>query len=398
MSDLPKNAAPILNVEGLIKIYGTRRVVDGVSFHVNHGEIVGLLGPNGAGKTTSFRMACGLISTNGGMVYLGSQNVTDWAMYKRCRDGGLGYLPQDRSVFQKLTVQNNLIGIMEMIGIKRAERKVRCDELLEKFHLTHLRHSYGGSLSGGERRRLEIARSLVSNPKIILLDEPFAAIDPVTVAGIQEIIRNLAAEGISILITDHSVQDTLEITQRSYVVQAGKVLCHGTPDEVLANPEARKVYFGENVSRHAVTKLPDSSRPSAEPPAVRHSPFPVRRRPVDPEWEVPNTEVVIKEKTERHEPISAGTKPFHLQFHSPAAKDTDAGDSPPVVEIRTAPPVESPPVPLAGGGAEKSGIRRLKPIASSITPDVPPEEAKTPDDPGMSSIIRNLGQLVWKNK
>jgi lipopolysaccharide export system ATP-binding protein len=259
--------SPVLRVEGLVKIYGQRRVVDGVSFHVKEGEIVGLLGPNGAGKTTSFRMACGLINKNGGVVYLGSQDVTNWPMYQRSREGGMGYLPQDRSVFQKLSVQNNLYGIMEMLGIKRAVRKRRCDELLEKFQLTHLRYNYGGGLSGGERRRLEIARSLVSDPKIILLDEPFAAVDPITVTGIQEIIRQLANEGISILITDHSVQDTLQITQRSYVIQAGRVLCHGTPEEVLSNPEARKVYFGENVNvnnLHSVPRRPTSESSSKQ--------------------------------------------------------------------------------------------------------------------------------------
>ncbi|MDR2115359.1 MAG: LPS export ABC transporter ATP-binding protein [Planctomycetaceae bacterium] len=255
-------SSPILKVEGLVKIYGKRRVVDGVSFHVNKGEIVGLLGPNGAGKTTSFRMACGLINTNGGIVYLGSQDVTNWPMYRRSREGGMGYLPQDRSVFQKLSVQNNLYGIMEMLGIKRSVRKRRCDELLEKFQLTHLRYNYGSGLSGGERRRLEIARSLVSDPKIILLDEPFAAVDPITVTGIQEIIRQLSSEGISILITDHSVQDTLQITQRSYVIQSGRVLCHGTPEDVLNDPEARKVYFGENVNVNNIHSI--SLRHSSE--------------------------------------------------------------------------------------------------------------------------------------
>jgi lipopolysaccharide export system ATP-binding protein len=238
----------ILRADGLVKIYGKRRVVDGVSFHVNKGEIVGLLGPNGAGKTTSFRMVCGLISSNGGIVHLGLHDITNWPMYRRSREGGMGYLPQDKSVFQKLSVQNNLLAVMEMIGIKKHERMNRCDELLEKFKLTHLRRNMGGSLSGGEKRRLEIARALVSNPKIILLDEPFAAVDPITVTSIQSIIRQLSIDGISILITDHSVQDTLQITHRSYVIRAGQVLCHGTPEEVLSNTEARKVYFGENVS------------------------------------------------------------------------------------------------------------------------------------------------------
>jgi lipopolysaccharide export system ATP-binding protein len=238
----------VLRADGLVKIYGKRRVVDGVSFHVNKGEIVGLLGPNGAGKTTSFRMVCGLISSNGGIVYLGPHDITNWPMYRRSREGGMGYLPQDKSVFQKLSVQNNLLAIMEMIGVKRHERITRCDELLEKFKLIHLRRNMGGSLSGGEKRRLEIARALVSNPKIILLDEPFAAVDPITVTSIQTIIRQLSNEGISVLITDHSVQDTLQITHRSYVIRTGQVLCHGTPEEVLNNAEARKVYFGDNVN------------------------------------------------------------------------------------------------------------------------------------------------------
>ena len=377
-----ESASAILRAEGLVKIYGTRRVVDGVSFQVNKGEIVGLLGPNGAGKTTSFRMACGLINTNGGIVYLGNQDVTEWPMYRRSRDGGMGYLPQDRSVFQKLSVQNNLYGVMEMIGMKKADRKQRCEELLEKFNLAHLRHSFGGSLSGGERRRLEIARSLVSEPKIILLDEPFAAIDPVTVASIQEIIRKLSAEGIAILITDHSVQDTLEITKRSYVIQAGKVLCHGTPEEVLANPEARKVYFGEAVQRDRFRS--DRSEPSPPPPSHGHkkhsSPAPRR---IDPEWEVPKTEILM-EKTPKHEPIKGQVRPFHLQFHTPSSKEATP------TEVLTVP---SPPA------EEPSGIRsskRLRPISASITPEVSSEEETPQNDPGMSSIIRNLGQLIWK--
>jgi len=388
MIEYAESAPTVLKVEGLVKIYGTRRVVDGVSFHVSKGEVVGLLGPNGAGKTTSFRMACGLINTNGGIVYLGTQNVTDWPMYRRSRDGGMGYLPQDRSVFQKLSVQNNLYGVMEMIGMKKTERKQRCEELLEKFHLTHLRQSYGGSLSGGERRRLEIARSLVSNPKIILLDEPFAAIDPVTVASIQEIIRKLASEGIAILITDHSVQDTLEITRRSYVIQAGKVLCHGKPEEVLADPEARKVYFGENVQRDRFRSDGSPQRPAIGTPQLR-KPLPhVPSRRVDPDWEVPKTEIIEKERIEKnrkHEPIAGPARPFHLQFHTPSRTES----TPPEVLTVPSKPVEQP---------DRQPGKRLRPISSSIMPDVPPDSDERPpqDDPGMSSIIRNLGQLIWK--
>ena len=236
-----------LKVDGLIKTYGKRRVVDGVSFYVGNDEIVGLLGPNGAGKTTSFRMTCGMIEPEAGTVFLNGLEVTRWPMYRRARDGGMGYLAQESSVFRKLTVEQNLLGVMEMLGVDRRTRRERCDELLGQFNITHLRKSMAISLSGGERRRLEIARALVSNPKIILLDEPFTGIDPVTIASIQEIIRQLRTKGIAILITDHQVRETLQITSRSYVIAKGKVMCHGTPEEVLANPEARKYYFGENL-------------------------------------------------------------------------------------------------------------------------------------------------------
>jgi lipopolysaccharide export system ATP-binding protein len=237
----------MLEVQGLVKTYGARRVVDGVNFRVSQGEIVGLLGPNGAGKTTSFRMTCGLIVPNAGTVKLDGKDITNWPMYRRAREGGMGYLAQESSVFRKLSVEKNLLGVMEMLGFDRKTRFKRCDELLEKFDITRLRKSLAQSLSGGERRRLEIARALVSDPKIILLDEPFTGIDPVTIASIQKIVRRLREEGIAILITDHQVRETLQITDRSYVIRAGKVICHGNPVEVLANPEARKYYFGEDM-------------------------------------------------------------------------------------------------------------------------------------------------------
>ncbi len=238
----------MLEVQGLVKIYGDRRVVDGVDFRVEPGEIVGLLGPNGAGKTTSFRITCGMIEANAGKVLLGGDDVTNWPMYRRAHDGGMGYLAQESSVFRKLSVEKNLLGVMEMLGMDRKTRRSRCDELLEQFDITRLRKAVAMSLSGGERRRLEIARCLVSDPKIILLDEPFTGIDPVTIASIQKIIRNLRGDGISILITDHQVRETLQITDRSYVIRAGQVLCHGTPDEVLSNPEARECYFGDDMN------------------------------------------------------------------------------------------------------------------------------------------------------
>ncbi|MGA2259153.1 MAG: LPS export ABC transporter ATP-binding protein [Thermoguttaceae bacterium] len=247
----------MLEVQGLVKYYGARCVVDGVDFCVDQGEIVGLLGPNGAGKTTSFRMTCGMIEPNQGKVVLNNLDVTRWPMYRRAREGGMGYLAQESSVFRKLTVEKNLLGVMELLGMDRKTRYARCDELLDQFDIKRLRKSVALSLSGGERRRLEIARALVSNPKIILLDEPFTGIDPVTIASIQKIIRGLKHDGIAILITDHQVRETLQITDRSYVIRAGKVLCHGRPDEVLSNPEAREYYFGENMDLgHHAPPLP----------------------------------------------------------------------------------------------------------------------------------------------
>ena len=237
----------ILEVRGFVKTYGRRRVVDGVDFDVERGQIVGLLGPNGAGKTTCFRMTCGMIEPDAGQVVLQGIDVTRWPMFRRARQGGMGYLAQESSVFRKLSVENNLLGVMEMLGMDRKTRRQRCEQLLEQFGITRLRKTKARSLSGGERRRLEIARCLVSEPELILLDEPFTGIDPVTISSIQGIIRQLRDGGIAILITDHQVRETLEITDSSYVIRDGRVLCHGHPEEVLQNPEARKYYFGEGM-------------------------------------------------------------------------------------------------------------------------------------------------------
>ena len=236
---------PILEVNGLVKSFGRRRVVDGVSFEVDHGEIVGLLGPNGAGKTTSFRMTCGMIQPDKGQVFLNEQDVTQWPMYRRAREGGMGYLPQQTSVFAKLSTEQNLLAMMELLGMNRRQRKLRCDELLEQFRITHIRRSKAGKLSGGEKRRLEIARCLVSNPEIIMLDEPFAGIDPVTVQSIQGIIGDLRDRGISILITDHAAREILQITDRTYVISEGQVLCSGTAEEIVRHDEVREKYLGD---------------------------------------------------------------------------------------------------------------------------------------------------------
>lgn len=271
------NSMPILEVQGLVKSYGTRRVVDGVSFSVERAEIVGLLGPNGAGKTTSFRMTCGMIEPDKGEVMLGGKDVTSWPMYRRAKEG-MGYLAQESSVFKRLTVEQNLLGVMELLGKDWKTRKRVCDDLLEQFKITHLRRSRAGSLSGGERRRLEIARCLVSDPEIILLDEPFTGIDPKTIQSIQGIIRELRSRGISILITDHQVRETLEITDRSYVIHKGSVLCHGTPREVLSHAEARERYFGDGIDLGTAGPPPPHMRPEeGDAGDERENDIPIKR-------------------------------------------------------------------------------------------------------------------------
>ncbi len=235
----------LLNCTGLKKTYpGGKRAVDGIDFYVDRGEIVGLLGPNGAGKTTTFRMACGLVAPTAGRVLLRGADVTNWPMYKRARHG-MGYLPQDDSCFKKLTVEQNLFAVLEYLDINRKERFRRTDDLLERFGLADKRKQLAGTLSGGERRRLEISRCLASRPELILLDEPFTGIDPVTIHGIQDIIRDLRDRGISILLTDHRERETLTITDRSYIVCAGKVIVSGDAETVLSDPNAQASYFGK---------------------------------------------------------------------------------------------------------------------------------------------------------
>lgn len=235
---------PILEAVGLQKTYGRRRVVDGVNLTVGKAEIVGLLGPNGAGKSTSFRMICGMVEPDRGRVYLGGRDVTNWPMFRRAKDGHMGYLPQEPSVFKKLTVEQNISSLLELLGVDRVTRKKRTNELLEEFNITHIRKSRAGGLSGGERRRLEIARCLVSNPEIVMLDEPFAGIDPVTVQSIQGVIQQLRDSGISVLITDHAAREILQTVERCYVIYQGQVLIDGTPDEVKQHPKVREEYLG----------------------------------------------------------------------------------------------------------------------------------------------------------
>jgi lipopolysaccharide export system ATP-binding protein len=234
-----------LRADHLIKRYKGRAVVNGVSVEVNQGEIVGLLGPNGAGKTTSFYMIVGLIRPNEGTIYLDDQDITALPMYRRAQLG-LGYLAQEASVFRKLSVEDNLKAVLEMTALSKSEQRAKVEELLEEFGLTHIRKNRGDLLSGGERRRTEIARALAVDPKFILLDEPFAGVDPIAVEDIQEIIRTLRNKNIGILITDHNVQETLRITDRTYLLFEGAILKSGTAEELASDEQVRRVYLGEN--------------------------------------------------------------------------------------------------------------------------------------------------------
>ncbi|MCE7067231.1 LPS export ABC transporter ATP-binding protein [Dyadobacter sp. CY326] len=235
----------ILRTENLVKKYGVRLVNNNVSYQVEQGEIVGLLGPNGAGKTTSFYMAVGLVKPNSGKVYLDDKDITSLPMYKRARLG-LGYLAQEASVFRSLTVEENIRAVLEMTDMSRADQKLKVEELLEEFHLTHVRKSKGMVLSGGERRRTEIARSLAVDPKFILLDEPFAGVDPIAVEDIQSIVAKLKHKNIGILITDHNVNETLSITDRAYLLFEGKILKQGSAEELAEDEVVRRVYLGQN--------------------------------------------------------------------------------------------------------------------------------------------------------
>lgn len=228
----------------LVKKYRKRAVVDGVSVEVQPGEIVGLLGPNGAGKTTTFYMIIGFIRPNSGKVFIGDREITRTAMYRRARLG-IGYLPQETSVFRKLTVEENIMAILQMRKIGRKERSRKLEELLEQLDIKHLRKQKAYSLSGGERRRVEISRTLVGDPKFILLDEPFAGIDPIAVEDIQKIISALTERGLGVLITDHNVRETLSICSRAYIMCDGKILKSGTSQFLAEDPEARKIYLGE---------------------------------------------------------------------------------------------------------------------------------------------------------
>ncbi|HEY5814353.1 MAG TPA: LPS export ABC transporter ATP-binding protein [Terrimicrobiaceae bacterium] len=236
---------PLLSTDKLVKIYGGRTVVNGVNINVKRGEIVGLLGPNGAGKTTTFYMIVGLIRPNAGRVIFEDRDVTSMAMYRRSREG-MGYLPQEESIFRKLTVQENIMAILETTKLSKEARKQRCDELLTQFGIEHLAKNMALTLSGGEKRRLTIARSLVTEPSLLMLDEPFSGVDPIAVYDVQQIIQDLRTQGLAILITDHNVRETLNIVDRAYLIFEGRVESQGTKDFLLNDPISRKLYLGEN--------------------------------------------------------------------------------------------------------------------------------------------------------
>lgn len=248
----------LLRAEHLIKKYKTRTVVNNVSFEVKQGEIVGLLGPNGAGKTTSFYMVVGLVKPNEGHIYLESEDITRLPMYKRARKG-LGYLPQEASVFRKMSVEDNLKAVLEMTDLSRAEQKDKMESLLDEFSLHKVRKSNGEVLSGGERRRTEIARALAVSPKFILLDEPFAGVDPIAVEDIQSIIFSLREKNIGVLITDHNVHETLSITDRAYLLFEGKILKEGSAEQLAEDEQVRRVYLGENFILRRKTPNPSDS-------------------------------------------------------------------------------------------------------------------------------------------
>ena len=239
------NEQMVLRAEGLIKRYGKRTVVNDVSFNVRQGEIVGLLGPNGAGKTTSFYMTTGLIVPNGGHIYLGQQEVTKFPVYKRAR-AGIGYLAQEASVFRKMSVEDNILSVLETTGKPRQYQIQKLEELIKEFRLQKVRRNKGDQLSGGERRRTEIARCLAIEPKFIMLDEPFAGVDPIAVEDIQHIVWRLKYKNIGILITDHNVHETLNITDRAYLLFEGRILFRGEPEELASNPIVKEKYLGSN--------------------------------------------------------------------------------------------------------------------------------------------------------
>lgn len=277
-----------LHCQNLVKKYGLRTVVNGVSIYVDQGEIVGLLGPNGAGKTTSFYMITGLIKPNAGKIFLDNEEITGYPMYRRAQKG-IGYLAQEASVFRKLSVEDNILSVMELSSFTKAQRKERMERLIEEFGLQTVRKSYGIQLSGGERRRCEIARALALDPKFILLDEPFAGVDPIAVEDIQHIVSRLKTKDIGVIITDHNVHETLAITDRAYLLYEGSILESGTAQELADNPEVRRKYLGQNFELRTIVSINSGNKKEPEP-SKKEEPAPL----------IPNEEY-IQEAMEREQ-------------------------------------------------------------------------------------------------
>lgn len=257
MEELQRSELQTIHLKGLTKSYKKRKVVDDVSIEISQGDIIGLLGPNGAGKTTTFYMTVGLIQPDKGAIFMGETNITSLPMYRRARMG-IGYLPQEASVFRKMSVEDNILAILELLPISQKARHERLEKLLDEFHLQHVRKSMGGVVSGGERRRTEIARVLAIRPKFILLDEPFAGIDPIAIEDIQQIIQNLKSRNIGILITDHNVQETLSICDKAYIMISGSVFRQGTAQELSQDPDVRRHYLGSQFRLKKVNRKKDT--------------------------------------------------------------------------------------------------------------------------------------------
>ncbi len=256
----------VLRTEHLVKKYGKRTVANDVSIELHQGEIVGLLGPNGAGKTTTFYMTTGLVTANEGRIFLNDEEITHYPMYKRAKLG-IGYLPQEASVFRKMTVEDNLRAVLEMTSFSKEYQKEKVEQLIREFNLEKVRKNLGDRLSGGERRRTEIARCLAIEPRFVMLDEPFAGVDPIAVQEIQDVVWRLKDKNIGILITDHNVDETLQITDRAYLLFEGKILFHGTPEELAANPIVRKNYLGRDFQLKKKTRAADHEEIFVERPA-----------------------------------------------------------------------------------------------------------------------------------
>jgi lipopolysaccharide export system ATP-binding protein len=373
----------LLEVRGLEKWYGRRQVVNGVDYEVNRGEVVGLLGPNGAGKTTSFRMTIGLITADGGKVVFDGRDVTHLPMYQRAR-AGMGYLAQDSSVFKQLTVEDNLMAILETRpGMSRKQRKDRQNELLDRFGLTRIRKTKANRVSGGERRRLEIARSLITDPKLIMLDEPFAGIDPKTVAEIQDQIRDLVdTYNIGILLTDHQFRETIQVTDRTYVIREGRVFAYGNREQIVNNADVRRYYIGE---RFDVGHLLDNRPPHAIADAKGDaSPSPVPAVAVNPPAAEPPRAVTVapvdalleSELAAAHQdtvfPMPADPTPIaeSLLEHAPPSTDTTAA-----FEASTLPDLET----IYGSSVTVLGDMVIEQVDVDATQ--PAKPAPPPSDP-----------------